>query len=284
MRRTTSHGRGVVRSVRGPSWPPSRSSCHGSCPANWTALLGPMATPWLWLPPLAWVVASLLADRAPRAGWMDVASRRASPCGPLSRWSSSTRRATRLTSSPTWPQPPVPGPGRRSSGRWRSLDGVLVVAGIVLGSLMGGSSAPPPTKTVVRTGGGIHPLAAIVVRGLIRLVLLVVFGVIQVGLWTVAVDAGRACRGVRALRGHHFDAVGRPPPSPGVAGASSRARRWSGGAVGQASAGWGRGRAEHGVWVHPAAVAGMTMACATIAAWPLDGRLTADERELREFS
>ena len=160
---------------------------------------------------------------------------------------------------------------------------VLVIAGVVLGSLVGGSSPPPATKTVVRTGSGIHPLVAIVLRSILRLVVTVVFGAVQLGLWAVAWTLdGRD--GVRALRGRATASVSTPTAAlSAAAGVSGRARRWSGSALGQASAGWGRSRAEHGVWVRPVAVARDDDGIRHDQPWPLDGRLSVEERELREF-
>ena len=38
-------------------------------PGGWASVLGPIASTWLWLPPLAWAVASLLTETEGRAGW-----------------------------------------------------------------------------------------------------------------------------------------------------------------------------------------------------------------------
>jgi hypothetical protein len=250
-------------------------------PRDWTSLLGPIATTWLWLPPLAWVAASLPTTNEGRPAWTLRLTAR------LALWAI----VVMILIDPAHNAPDVLAGMVGAAGAWAgstirwAVGGLiaLVIAGVVIGSLVGGSSAPPPTKTVVRTGSGIHPLVAIVLRSILRLVVTGVFGAVQLGLWAVAWTLdGRD--GVRALRGRATASVSTPTAAlAAAAGVSGRARRWSGSAVGQASAGWGRSRAEHGVWVRPVTVARDDDGIRHDQPWPLDGRLSVDERELREF-
>jgi hypothetical protein len=250
-------------------------------PGGWTSLLGPIATTWLWLPPLAWVAASLLTDDEGRAAWTLRLMAR------LALWA----LVVMILIDPAHNAPDVLAGMAGAAGAWAgstirwAVGGLiaLVIAGVVLGSLVGGSSAPPPSKTTVRTGSGIHPLVAIILRSILRLVLTVVFGAVQLGLWAVAWTLdGRD--GVRALRGRATASVNTPTAAlTAVAGAAGRARRWSGSALGQASAGWGGSRVEHGVWVRPVTVARDDDGIRHDQPWPLDGQLSVEERELREF-
>ena len=113
-------------------------------PGGWTSLLGPIATTWLWLPPLAWAVASLLTDDEGRAAWTLRLTAR------LALWT----LVVMILIDPTHNAPDVLSETAGATGAWAgstirwAVGGliVLVIAGVVLGSLVGGSSAPPPRR------------------------------------------------------------------------------------------------------------------------------------------
>lgn len=245
------------------------------------AMLGPLAGGWLWLPAAIAALACVARPLDPRIGWtLSLAAR-------LSVWvlpAMVVVDPARNLPDLLWTATDVGLARVGAAIRW-AVGGLLVlgVAAMVIGSMVGGPSGSSPARRTVTTGSSVHPLVAMLLRLVLRLALGTAFLAVRLILLAVAWTLdGRT--GIAVLLGRETGPVSRASAALiTAAGASGRANSWSGALVGRASAGWGRGRVEHGVWIEPVAIVRDEDGTRHDEPWVPDARMTLVDRELREL-
>ncbi|MGK2849380.1 MAG: FtsK/SpoIIIE domain-containing protein [Candidatus Limnocylindrales bacterium] len=161
----------------------------------------------------------------------------------------------------------------------------LLLLGAVVGSMMGGQSAPTPatSKSTVRTGSSLGPVAAgllrLASRASITLFVLALWLLLAAGSWTVAGIAG-----LRIALGR-LEAISRPQRGIAFLAASlSRGGTGVAALLKRRSTGWGR-HESLGAWLSPVAIERDAAGDRVDAiAWLRDPREDAEERELRELT